>query len=287
MDSLIRECDGNFDGIQVIGVDFYAGNGHAEALHKLFKRCPNVRWVTPKPNVWNGPHKLTKQDWFAAANARNTALCYAKGQWIAYVDDLSVLMPGWLKSVREAMAGAYIVCGAYMKVKELSVLEGNPFRYQEWIGGVDSRWYYAKADPWPCEGKWLFGCSCAMPVEALLSVNGWDENADGLGSEDYCLGIRLQNAGHTFKYDRRMLTLESEEAHFEEVPFKRSDYGMSPQDKSHRILQDALNTKWASNYFGEGGIRALRDRVLAGEPFPIQRIPEHEWFTGIPLSELP
>src|ERR1043165_3971320 len=44
--------------------------------------------VKPKPNVWQGEHRLTKEDWWAMSNARNTALCLCKADYIAYVDDL-------------------------------------------------------------------------------------------------------------------------------------------------------------------------------------------------------
>lgn len=283
--SLKRELVDECDGIKLVVVDF-----HADIRCQPDIRCQlnGMRWVwiKPKPTVWQGQYRLMRDNWFAASNSRNTGLCYAPDGWIAYVDDLSVLMPGWLNAVREAMAGNYIVCGAYKKVKKLHVENGEVKSCEEFPGGIDTRWTYAQSDPWPCQGQWLFGCSFAAPVEALLAVNGADENCDSLGSEDYILGIRLANAGYQFKYDRRMLTLESEEAHFEEPPFRRTDKGVSPADKSHAILKMALESKWAPNYFGEGGIRALRERVLRGEPFPIQQIPDKDWFDGQPISEM-
>lgn len=273
-----------FENISFVVVDFYAIDRPLDG--RFHPSITDTIWVPPKPNVWNGRYRLTQENWFAASNARNTGLCYAKNGWIAYVDDVSVLMPGWLNCVRDAMAGNYIVCGAYKKVKKLQVDMGNVVTYEEFPGGVDSRWNLAQSDPWPCAGQWLFGCSLAAPVEALLTVNGWDENCDGLGSEDYCMGIRLQNAGYTFRYDRRMLTLESEEAHFEDQPFRRTDKGVSPNDKSHAILKMALESKFAPNYFGEGGIRALRDRVIFGQPFPIVQVPDKDWFDGQPIAEM-
>ena len=41
--------------------------------------------------------------------------------WIVYVDDLSVLMPGWWEQVKLAMAGNYVACGAFRKVNKLVV----------------------------------------------------------------------------------------------------------------------------------------------------------------------
>lgn len=247
-----------------------------------FSEVINVR---PKPSVWQGPHRLTQRDYFAAANARNTGLCLAPDGWIAYVDDLSVLMPGWLNCVVDAMRGNYAVCGSYKKVKDMRV-ENGVATYTEFPGGIDSRWEHGSDQPVACLGEWLFGCSFAAPVEWLLAVNGWDENCDSLGGEDWALGLRLQNSGLPLCYDRRMFTVEAEDLHAEGPAFIRLDKGTSPNDKSHALLYAAKASKTAPNYFGEGGIRALRSRILAGEPFPIVGIPEHDWYDGQPLRDM-
>lgn len=253
--------------------------------HFLMEKIP-VTVVQPKPNVWQGPWRLTKEDWFAAANARNTALCLAPDGFIVYADDLSVLMPGWLDRVRVAMQANNVVCGTYRKVKDLVVENGEVKSFTEYPGGMDSRWRFASSDLHPCEGGWLFGCSCAMPVEALLTIGGWTEFADGLSSEDYLTGLTLQNAGYKFVYDRLMMTYESEELHHVEPSLKRTDKGKSPDDKSHRALNIVLSgQRYFDNYY-EGGMRALRSKVLAGEPFPVIQNPRHDWFDSQPISEM-
>lgn len=247
----------------------------------------------PKPNVWSGPHRLTKEDWFAASNARNTGVCYAPDGWIAYVDDLSVLVPGWLNRVREGMKSNKIICGSYAKVKNLKVEDGRIVSFDSIPSGVDSRARFAQSDPWPCDGGWLYGCSCAMPVEALLTINGWPEICDGLGSEDSCCGLALHNAGYQFVYDRKMMTLESEEAHHEEPSPRREDWhfengkpvlgGNGSDDKSHAALNIALQSNHFPNTFN---LRELRQHILSGGEFPIQQTPEHDWFTGMALRDL-
>jgi glycosyltransferase involved in cell wall biosynthesis len=239
--------------------------------------------VRPKPSVWQGEYRLTKEDWFAAANARNTALCMCETEWIAYVDDLSVLMPGWLGRVEAAMEGGYNVAGSYRKVKELWVKDGEvkwsiPF-------SDDSRLNLQKEDLSDCDGGWLYGCSCAFRVEDLLSVGGWPEYCDGLGSEDYCLGLCLKNAGFTLKYDKQMMTYESEEDHYKEPSLKRTDKGLSPNDKSHAALNIAKSSKYFANYY-RGGMRTLREFVLKGFPFPVIQEPKHDWFDNQPISEM-
>ena len=274
--------------VELVVVDFHHDT-RQKPLEELFISARSkVRFVAPKPTVWQGPHRLTKEDWFAPSNARNTALCLAPDGWIVYVDDLSVLMPGWLNAVKQAMAGNYIVMGAYKKVKKLVVDKGDVVSYEETLAGIDTRWRSGRDDePVPAGGEWMYGCSVAMPVEALCAIGGWPEICDGLGSEDYCCGIVLKNSGYTFKYDRRMLTLESEEHHHLEPAMKRSDYGVSPQDKSHAVLNICMDPKMTffDNYI-EGGMCELRKKILAGEPFPVLGNPQHEWFSGKSLGDL-
>ena len=107
-----------------------------------------------------------------------------------------------------------------------------------------------------------------------------------MGFEDVMTGYALHNSGAQLYYCPEMMTLESEEGHFSGPPMRRSDYGISPNDCSHAALCIAQGSKFFPNSFGEGGIRELRQRTLAGEPFPIRRIPEHHWWTGVHLSEL-
>ena len=286
-DSLKRETKGIWDDIKLVVVDFSRGLPDRDKYIVEPDGCKRFVHVEPKPNVWQGKHRLTTQDYFAASNARNTAICHAEDGWIAFVDDLSVLMPGWLSRVRLAQNEGYIALGAYKKVKDLVVEKGDVKSFTPHPPGVDSRWGYgADTNAVPCSGSWMFGCSVAAPVEALLTINGFDEDCDSLGSEDYIAGIMMERNGFTFRYDRQMLTLESEEDHFKEQPFKRTDKGFSPNDKSHAILNMVREGRgYAPNYFGEGGIRALRKRILAGDPFPIQQIPQHDWFDGQPISE--
>lgn len=279
VDSLNLQTGGDYAGIEVIVVDFYAG----EIKRRL---PPGASHVKPKPNVWQGIHRLTREDWFAAGNARNTALCLAPGEWIAYVDDLSVLVPGWLVAAREATGRPNVItCGAYRKVNNLDVRTGSVASYQQFA--ADNRMAALpthEQPPYPCSGHWMYGSSLVAPVEALLKINGWCEDlCGGLGFEDCITGIVLQKSGVHFKYDTRMMTFESEEHHHIESPIRRSDKGVSPNDKSHAALGASYTLERFDNHFD---LRDMRRRVLAGEPFPIPTTPTHDWYDGQPLGEM-
>lgn len=298
--SLEREAAGAFDGIRVLVVDRlldpHGGTEMARAHRQayLLERCgsrPDVwRFVAPKPSAWQGPHRQTREDWFAAANARNTGICLCETEWIVFVDDLSVLMPGWLSHVYEAMRHKRtITCGAYRKVKGLVVDAGLVSAFTPGESGQDSREKHAGGVPRPCGPEWMFGCSLAAPVEAFLEINGWDERCDGLSFEDVITGINLAKKGWKFRYNPRMMTWESEERHHTAGgSMRRSDYGVSPRDKSHRILELAqMGDGWSPVDFGEGGdLRDLRQRALAGGEFPRPTPNQREWFTSSLLSQL-
>jgi hypothetical protein len=304
-DALHRETGGNYENIRVVVVDFWFSERniceegpHVDAFHAIYNAEQRIKagggkliHGSPKPTVWQGKYKLTKVDWFAASNARNTAVCLAPDGWIAFVDDVSVLMPGWYAEVRRAMVGdrTTVTCGAYRKVFDLVVKNGDVQSYRDNPAGHDNRFGYGSDHgAVPCYGNWMYGCSLVAPVEAFLSINGWPEAwCDGLSFEDCICGIMLEKQGYKFVYNRKMMTFESEELHAQLPVMKRSDYGVSPNDKSHAVLNAAKNGNgWHPNYFDEEGIRGLRQRVLAGEPFPIVQVPEHEWYTSTPLRDL-
>lgn len=262
---------------RIVIVDFHHAN-RADQFSNDFIHVP------PKPCVWQGPHRLTQRDFFAAANARNTALCYAPNGWIAFVDDLSVLMPGWLMAVREAMANHYIACGAFRKVNKLVVENGLVKSWEPHIDGEDHRWKSGDdKKAVACPTEWMFGCSLAAPVEAFLEINGYPELCDGMGYEDSITGILIGKHGYQFKYDRRMLTYESEELHHTGYAMLRLDPGTSPNDKSHAMLNVLRPQKTSLNDFD---IRGMRLNVLSGAKFPIPKRPTVEWFTKTPLKDL-
>ena len=275
--------------IRVVVVDYHhAKRSKDQFLKQVPKAVDEFFHVPPKPCVWQGPHRLTTEDYFAAANTRNTALCLAPDGYIAYVDDLSILMPGWLTRVNLAILGDYVALGAYKKLKAMVVEKGKLISAEEHPPGVDSRWKHGNVSmAVPANGSWMYGCSVALPVSALLECNGWMELGDttGMGGEDYLTGMLIERNGYHFKYDLSMLTLESEEAHHEEPPLKRIiERGYHPDDSSVALLNIVKNSD-IRMHPGYASMREMRAEVLSGKPFPIVQIPEHNWYSGKRLSE--
>jgi glycosyltransferase involved in cell wall biosynthesis len=281
VDSLTRQSRGH--EFELLVIDFYAGE--RDLAEYARSKGMDAKSHAPKPTVWQGPHRLTKADYFAASNARNTAICLARGDYIVFADDLSVLTPSWFSRVIRAASGGYVVCGAYEKALELVVEEGVIINKRHHPPGTDARLRHQPTFD-PCPSNWFYGCSCGAPVEAFIKINGYPEICDGMGYEDAVTGDALKNSGHSLQYDPEMMTVESEEGHHEDKPFIRDDPGKSPNDKSHALLNICRGLARFDNYFGPAGIRGLRVLVQAGEPFPVVQIPEHEWFTGRRLRDL-
>lgn len=289
--SLAYEAQGNYDDIRIIVVDFYAQTHLAwtqqevdsrKVLFRYWCQCPNYLHIPPKPTPWAGPHRLTKHDYFAAANTRNTAIAHCPDAYIAFVDDLSVLMPGWLKAAREAVENNRVVCGAFRKVK--NIVFGTKLMFDDYPAGHDPRWKSGDSDKAvPCAPQWFFGCSLVSPIEAFLVANGYPESADGMGYEDCVTGEIIARHGYPFFYDRRLLTYEDEVWHHVDKPMLRIDKGTSPNDKSHALLKMLAGAKESGNRYS---LREMRNNVLNNLPFTMPVRETVDWFDGQPLSEM-
>ncbi len=289
LDSLAIQAD---PGTQVIIIDPYRPEG----------RNSNVRIAHPKPTVWQGPHRLTKADWWAASNSRNTAICLCETEWIAFVDDRSVLKPTWVEAVRAAMADWYVVCGPYEKVHNLQVSGprvvglSRPEYDFTWDGkktdGKDSRVQYIEdhylqhkhlCNPYEAPGEWTYGCSLALPLEWALQVNGFDESFDGASGEDYIFGLTLKNNGFPIKFDLRMGMIEDRTPGHLGPTIIRQDKGVSPNDRSHWLLNKHRTQRRSQHQWD---LRQVRAAAITGHGFPVPSWPNRDPYDGQPLSEM-
>jgi len=252
---------------------------------------PCVRWIEPKPCIWSGPHRITKTDWWSICNSRNTGICLAKNEWLAFIDDRSVFLPGWVDCVREAMAGEYVVAGTYQKVTDMVVENGKVVRSKPCEGRdarldyVEKYWMpppHSMRPPFKAPGEWTYGCSTVVPLEWALRVGGYDETCDGSGGEDYIFGLMLQNHGFPIYYDPRMVMVEDRTPGQTGPVSVRKDKGVSPNDKSHKLLETLRVLKHAKLPADLRGIRAM---VQAGKGFPAPTSPHFDWYDNQPIKD--
>ncbi len=251
--------------VDTIVVDAYVASRHVSCY----------RHVAPKPTIWQGAHRLTKEDWWAKSNALNTAIALCRTEWIAFVDDRSILWRAWLDRVKVAMQDGVAVCGSYAKYANLEVTDG--VMTGGTLLGADTR----TPGIYPFD-SW-YGGSGALPLEWCLAVNGFPELCDSLGLEDSMFGTALQNSGYPIRYDSDMLLIEDRTPGQIDGALRRADKGGSPKDKSHAIVDILRNSATSLNPYS---LRDLRNSVLAGEPFPTPDPGEHrDWYDGQLVSE--
>jgi hypothetical protein len=301
-DSLARQLD-PADDVELILVD----GAHDHVRGKRWARAVAgripLRHVAAKPSPYNGAYRVTRREMFAAASARNTGLVYARKPYVIFVDDACVLGERWWDAASEAVAAGSVVTGAYRKDWGMEVGDGVLLHSRD-RSGVDSRWPLGDdRRAVRVGGGQLFGASIGAPRDLLLRLNGFDELCDSIGGEDWHLGIRLELAGVPIYYDRRMLSVESEELHRRGMVLGRvdrtlpppqymerlADFGVSRRfiqgayDSSHMLLDIVYGTESAAT---QGNYYWLADLTAAtlGEITP--RFPRRHWFDGQPLAEL-
>lgn len=284
-DSLARQIESD-DQIDIVVVDYYANEPQRQTETRIKFAKAFIAWsdatlnlVEPKPNIWQGKYQLPKGDpWWAKSNAINTFLCLAVHSFVAIIDDRSYLADGWLDAIKRAMDGNYAVCGRYEKRSNVKVENGIITDMGTELG-LDHRLDLPFTQP---TDNWMGGHG-ALPLEWCLAVGGFPESADSLGSEDSLFGMTLYNAGFPMKYDAKMLIIEDRTPGEIDGALRRSDFGESPNDASHALVNMFAGQRISLNPFN---IRDMRDSVLAGNPFPPPSADTNHFFTGQPISEM-
>ena len=318
LSSLANECGGDFSALNIVIVDYFANPfGGTHQQHEARRAYVTDRiddagiqhesfnWVAPKSNPWQGKQRQTQEDWFNVGNARNTGLCFCVDGWVLFADDLSVLTPGFLGyAAQAAMNDRIITLCRYRKVQELVVDAGKVVSMKPCHvtaegrdTGEDSRQQHIPSLERPkmdCPSDWHYGYVLG-PVQAYLDINGWVETETaGLSFEDVPTGINLGKKGYGFRYDPRMLVLESESGHdtlgMRKADYRGRDWGRAEKDKSHAVLANARrgNGVAANDFFNGMMLAKLRDHVFAkaSNPFPAPPQNYVEWFTQTRLNQL-
>jgi hypothetical protein len=246
---------------------------------------PLVKWSSPKPTIWQGPHRVTRGNHWAMSNARNTAICLCKADWLSLSDDRCALSPMWMAGIKRAIAHNYIMFGAYEKHHGLRVHNGVAVASDKHVAS-DNRLAVSKGKIAVANGAWGYGCTLAAPLTWLLDAGGYPEKADGLSFEDVLASMVWHRRKYPMRYDPMSMVIQDRTPSELDAPFIRNDKGEigTPRDKSHAALEVIGAKDKCENEFD---LREERERVLRGEPWRIpDRTDPRDWFDGSRISDL-
>ena len=235
----------------------------AQATERLRGAGVSLVHMPPKACRWQGPARLTKSDYYALSNARNTGLVVAHGDRIIALDDCTVVDSGWLEGhLRWPLE--VLVAGSFFTYRTATVvfgrvLDGDPGPY-----GEDPR---RKQEPEPTRinSGWMYGLDCSFPLAAALKVNGSDELYDSQGGAEDCdFGIRMERAGYACYWDPRIMIYQILESH--EPVYEHSGWGMQQpvrRKPKERIVRRDSASHFANEVLAE---RLVLDDLGRAEP---------------------
>jgi hypothetical protein len=227
-------------------------------------RIPLVH-VPPKPSPFQGPDRLTKDEYAAHSSARNTVLCHARGDYILSVDDLSILEVTWLQFMLEAALHAKVVAGTYSKDNDVVVESGRCIERTITKFFVDGRGN--EGPRFTNGGGWFFTGNFGLPMRLALKVNGFDERLNAFGCEDCDMGVRLARLGHETWIEPRAKTIQAQDLKLKQNDVSFSYRRIAPLEVDRwQCNSDPPDRTWtAGNDFV---LRDLRASILAGGSYP-------------------
>jgi hypothetical protein len=309
--SLNRELKGDWTNVKILVIDYlfqYEPEARLEYYRASYKDIKSgnlmdeqVTVISPKPSHCQGKFKVSRNDYFAASNARNTAFIHCTTDYIVCIDDLTVVKEGWLDVVLWGLQNSFVILGSYAKVKQLECDMTGTYKYNQesLTAGLDSRFknpVIQSNAPTKVAGSWLFGCSFGMPLKLALEVDGFDEACDGQGAEDYDFGIRIGRITTEIYYSRQMFTYEDDDLHFApgNVKFIRTSKVLTAdtlmKDKigvssDHAMLQNVMKTN-SPKPFLPSNLREAKASLERGEVAAPDFTNARDWRDGMLWSEM-
>lgn len=262
------------DNISLVAIDFF-GRSQSELGIRPEHALERTIIAKPKPNIWGGEYRVTRDHWWHKSAAANTALVLAPTDYVVFLDDRCHLAPTWLDAVRAGYNDrTSVLLGTYEKLEDHHV--GNE---REPIGR-DGRLSHSPHGMRGCPGGWLYGCCFALPLAWALEVGGFEEALDGMSFEDCIFGMMLSNAGRRCDFVPGLRVIQDRtggKTNVHRASFKRTDKGPEPADltnpsrpwdKTHESIARFGSRSHTDPAYTDDPLK-LRELIRAGGPFPL------------------
>jgi glycosyltransferase involved in cell wall biosynthesis len=304
VDSLCNQKDNT--PIQLVVVDYALqfDETRKELFSKIVRERLDFIHIPSKPNPVQGKYRLTSKNYFSAGSARNTGICYAKYDYLVFVDDTSVMEEGAFNEIVKCAKEKIIVSFGYKKLWEMVVENGKRLSSRSEQSGVDSRWN--QGDQFRrIGGSQLFGYS-ASPLSVILKVNGYDEICNTMGGEDYHYGVRVEKLNIPIYYNANVIFYESEDLADQGDVFTRRDPLLNKEQYETLMTKYNITKRWVpdgrydlshltldmlirNKFWTEGNdfnLAELRTKIQQGGEFETKFDPDMKTIEGLYYRDL-
>lgn len=203
LEGLARQSVGP-DGFEILVVDSFSGPAAAAEVARMTASVPNARLVRlERPGL---------------SVARNAGARAAGGDYVAYLDDDAIPEPDWVEQIERAIERhdppPTVLGGRILPLWETELPSWWPARLRGVLSIIETEGAgeFRSGDlPVSLEP---YGANMAVQRATILAVGGFDERIGRVGGlllsdEDVQLAWRLQNAGHSVRYDGRITVCHS------------------------------------------------------------------------------
>jgi len=300
----------NIHKIQLVFVDFHLQYdlSRLDYLKNIINNRFDFIHVCPMSSPWQGKSRITTKNMFCPSIARNTGICYAKYDYLVFMDDSSCIPNGTFKHIVNYANSKIVVAFAYQIVSQIKFENGETLitKFEDPKRGYDHRRDLG-SNFRECHGQHLYGFA-SMPLTDILSINGYDELSNGTGQEDCHTGIRLMLAKIKIYYSSDVIMYKSTKLSPNEDNFCRVDFLLS--DTSYTKISQKFNIqkRWSPgaskhisfvlldflmignswSYYNDYSLQELRNKIKNGENIIENKKYDLsiKTFYGIPLKDI-
>ena len=229
------------DAFDIVVVDSASRRFNAAHLARIIAGVPNARLVrVEEPGI---------------SLARNVGAQAARSSYVAYIDDDAIPAPDWIERITAAIAETdlptALIGGRIMPRWEAPLPLWWPRQLRGTLSIIEHVGWGEYRTPALPSGLEPYGANIVVHVPTLLAMGGFGRNSgrDGralLSDEEVQVAWRMQDAGHSVRYDSRIVV-------------------------EHQIQASRLTPAWLLSRLYWQGVSTVRTRRQLGRKHSVWR----------------